>query len=31
MSFSAHADNKGIVNLVEHLRPKYLVFVHGEK
>lgn len=31
MSFSAHADNAGILNLVTHLSPRNLVFVHGEK
>ena len=31
MSFSAHADNWGIVKLVEYLRPQKVVFVHGEK
>lgn len=31
MSFSAHADNRGILNLVHHLSPKHLVLVHGEK
>jgi integrator complex subunit 11 len=31
MSFSAHADNKGILGLINHLRPDNVVFVHGEK
>lgn len=31
MSFSAHADNRGILRLVEYLQPKNVVFVHGEK
>ena len=31
MSFSAHADNWGIVRLVEFLWPKNVIFVHGEK
>ena len=31
MSFSAHADNRGITSLVEFLNPKHLIFVHGDK
>lgn len=31
MSFSAHADNKGIVALIEQVDPESVVFVHGEK
>ena len=31
MSFSAHADNKGILSLINHLSPAHVVFVHGEK
>lgn len=31
MSFSAHADHRGIVSLIEYLNPKKIVFVHGEK
>ncbi len=31
VSFSAHADNKGIVRLIKHLNPQYLIFVHGDK
>ena len=31
MSFSAHADAKGILNLIRHCEPKNVVFVHGEK
>lgn len=31
MSFSAHADSKGIVSLVQHLKPENVIFVHGEK
>lgn len=31
MSFSAHADCRGIMQLVRHLEPKNVVFVHGEK
>lgn len=31
MSFSAHADAKGILNLIKHAEPKNVVFVHGEK
>jgi len=30
MSFSAHADAKGILRLLAHLRPKKVVLVHGE-
>jgi len=31
MSFSAHADSKGIMELLSHLEPKNVVLVHGEK
>jgi len=31
MSFSAHADAKGILGLIRHCEPKNVVFVHGEK
>ena len=31
MSFSAHADSKGILELLSHLEPKNVVLVHGEK
>jgi integrator complex subunit 11 len=30
MSFSAHADSKGIISLIKHLSPKNVMFVHGE-
>ncbi len=30
MSFSAHADAKGIIGLIRHCEPKNVVFVHGE-
>lgn len=30
MSFSAHADAKGILGLIRHCQPKNVVFVHGE-
>ncbi|CAD8049650.1 unnamed protein product [Paramecium sonneborni] len=30
MSFSAHADSRGIIQLVNHLQPKSIAFVHGE-
>jgi integrator complex subunit 11 len=30
MSFSAHADATGILDLVKHLEPKNVMFVHGE-
>lgn len=31
ISFSAHADAKGILNLLRHLEPENIVFVHGDK
>jgi integrator complex subunit 11 len=31
MSFSAHADAKGIVQLIERCSPRNVMFVHGEK
>ena len=31
MSFSAHADSKGITDLLEYLEPQHTVFVHGDK
>lgn len=31
MSFSAHADSKGIMELLNHLEPKNVILVHGEK
>lgn len=31
MSFSAHADSKGIINLIKHCEPENVVLVHGEK
>ena len=31
MSFSAHADSKGILNLIKHAQPESVVLVHGEK
>lgn len=31
MSFSAHADSKGITDLMDYLQPKHVVLVHGEK
>uniref|UniRef100_A0A915HRK4 Integrator complex subunit 11 n=1 Tax=Romanomermis culicivorax TaxID=13658 RepID=A0A915HRK4_ROMCU len=30
MSFSAHADAKGIMQLIRNCRPKHVMFVHGE-
>lgn len=30
MAFSAHADHKGITNLIDFLQPQHTVFVHGE-
>ena len=31
LSFSAHADAKGILNLIENVEPKSVMLVHGEK
>lgn len=31
MSFSAHADSKGILGLIKHCEPETVVLVHGEK
>jgi integrator complex subunit 11 len=31
MSFSAHADSKGIMELLTHLESKNVFLVHGEK
>ena len=31
MSFSAHADSKGILGLIKHAEPDNVVLVHGEK
>jgi len=31
MSFSAHADSKGIMELLSHLEAKNVLLVHGEK
>ena len=31
LSFSAHADAKGIMQLISQCRPKNVVLVHGEK
>lgn len=31
MSFSAHADAKGILNLIRHCEAKNVIFVHGDK
>jgi integrator complex subunit 11 len=31
MSFSAHADSKGIMELLTHLEAKHVYLVHGEK
>jgi integrator complex subunit 11 len=30
ISFSAHADAKGIINLLRHLNMESVVFVHGD-
>ncbi|KRY91597.1 Integrator complex subunit 11 [Trichinella pseudospiralis] len=31
MSFSAHADSKGIVQLIRNCDPRHVLFVHGEE
>ena len=31
MSFSAHSDSKGIIELLHYLEPKNVMLVHGEK
>lgn len=31
MSFSAHADSKGIMELLSHLEARNVILVHGEK
>lgn len=31
MSFSAHVDSKGIMEFLNYLHPKNVVFVHGDK
>lgn len=31
ISFSAHADAKGIINLLRNIDPDEIVFVHGDK
>ena len=31
MQSKAHADAKGILNLIQHLEAKNVVFVHGNK
>ena len=31
VSFSAHADTRGIVRLIRYLNPGKVVFVHGDK
>lgn len=31
MSFSAHADSKGIMELLNHLEPRNVILVHGER
>jgi len=30
LSFSAHADAKGIMQLIRHCEPKNILLVHGE-
>ena len=31
VSFSAHADVKGIINLLTNIYPENIMFVHGNK
>ena len=31
VSFSAHADAKGIINLLRNIDPENVMFVHGDK
>eukprot|EP01018_Ginkgo_biloba_P027392 Gb_19023 [translate_table: standard] len=31
LSFSAHMDAKGIIDLIKHVSPRHVVLVHGEK
>ena len=31
ISFSAHADAKGIIGLIRHVNAENIVFVHGDK
>jgi integrator complex subunit 11 len=31
ISFSAHADAKGIINLIRFVNAENIVFVHGDK
>ena len=31
VSFSAHADAKGIINLIRNIDPEEIVFVHGDR
>jgi Cft2 family RNA processing exonuclease len=31
LSFSAHADAKGILQLIRHCEPRAVMLVHGEK
>ena len=31
VSFSAHADAKGIINLLRNIDPENIMFVHGDK
>lgn len=31
VSFSAHADAKGIINLIRNIDPENIMFVHGDK
>ena len=31
ISFSAHADAKGIINMARNIDPENIMFVHGDK
>jgi len=31
VSFSAHADAKGIINLLRNIDPESIMFVHGDR
>ena len=31
VSFSAHADAKGIINIIRNINPDEIIFVHGDK
>ena len=31
LSFSAHADSKGLMHIIDYIAPKNIVLIHGEK